>query len=63
MKTKLMNVYNGVKGKVEKHSPEILMGVGVAGVITTTVMACRATLPLTPLYTFINFVFIINTLL
>ena len=46
MKTKLMNVYNGVKGKVEKHSPEILMGVGVAGVITTTVMACRATMKL-----------------
>ena len=46
MKTKLINVYNGVKGKVEKHSPEILMGVGVAGVITTTVMACRATMKL-----------------
>ena len=46
MKTKLMNVYNGVKGKVEKHSPEILMGVGVAGVIATTVMACRATMKL-----------------
>ena len=46
MKTKLMNVYNGVKGKIEKHSPEILMGVGVAGVITTTVMACRATMKL-----------------
>ena len=46
MITKLMNVYNGVKGKVEKHSPEILMGVGVAGVITTTVMACRATMKL-----------------
>ena len=46
MKTKLMNVYNSVKGKVEKHSPEILMGVGVAGVITTTVMACRATMKL-----------------
>ena len=46
MKTKLMNVYNGVKGKVEKHSPEILMGVGVVGVVTGTVMACRATLKL-----------------
>ena len=43
MKEKLMNVYNGVKGKVEKHSPEILMGVGVVGVVATTVTACRAT--------------------
>lgn len=46
MKEKLMNVYNGVKGKVEKHSPEILMGVGVIGVVTTTVMACKATMKL-----------------
>ena len=46
MKEKLMNVYNGMKGKVEKHSPEILMGVGVVGVVTGTVMACRATLKL-----------------
>ena len=46
MKNKLMNVYNGVKGKVEKHSPEILMGVGVVGVVATTVTACRATMKL-----------------
>ena len=46
MKEKLMNVYNGAKGKVEKHSPEILMGVGVVGVVATTVTACRATMKL-----------------
>ena len=46
MKEKFVNVYNGVKGKVEKHSPEILMGVGVVGVVTGTVMACRATMKL-----------------
>ena len=46
MKEKFVNVYNNVKGKVEKHSPEILMGVGVAGVITSTVLACRATMKL-----------------
>ena len=46
MKEKLMNVYNGVKGKVQKHSPEILMGVGVVGVVATTVTACRATMKL-----------------
>ena len=39
-----MNVYNGVKGKVEKHRPEILMGVGVVGVVATTVVACKATM-------------------
>ncbi len=46
MKGKLINVYNGVKGKVEKHSPEILMGVGVVGTVTSAVMACRATMKL-----------------
>ena len=46
MKEKLMNVYNGMKGKVEKHSPEILMGVGVVGVVATTVVACKATMKL-----------------
>ena len=46
MKEKLMNVYNGVKGKVEKHSPEILLGVGVVGVVATTVTACKATMKL-----------------
>ena len=29
--------------KVKKHSPEILVMVGVAGVVTSTVMACKAT--------------------
>ena len=46
MKEKFVNVYNGVKGKVEKHSPEILMGVGVVGIVTGTVMACRASMKL-----------------
>ena len=46
MREKFVNVYNGVKGKVEKHSPEILMGVGVVGIVTGTVMACRATMKL-----------------
>ena len=46
MKEKFVSVYNGVKGQVQKHSPEILMGVGVVGVVTSTVMACRATMKL-----------------
>lgn len=32
--------------KVSKHSPEILLGVGIVGGITATVLACRATLHL-----------------
>ncbi len=28
---------------VEKHSPEILMGIGIAGMITTTILAVKAT--------------------
>lgn len=46
MKEKFVNVYNGVKGQVEKHSPEILLGVGVVGVVATTVTACKATMKL-----------------
>lgn len=32
--------------KVQKHSPEILMGAGIVGVVTSAVMACKATLKL-----------------
>lgn len=46
MKEKFVNVYSGVKGQVEKHSPEILLGVGVVGVVATTVTACKATMKL-----------------
>lgn len=28
---------------MKRHSPEILTGIGIAGMITTTVMAVRAT--------------------
>lgn len=37
---------NAAKFQMVKHSPTILMAVGVAGVVTSTVMACRATLDL-----------------
>lgn len=46
MKEKFVGLYNGVKGKVEKHSPEILLGVGVVGVVATAVTACKATMKL-----------------
>jgi len=31
---------------VKKHSPELLLGAGIVGVVTSTVMACKATLRL-----------------
>lgn len=43
MKEKLMRTYKKCEGQVIKHSPEILVGVGVVGVVASTVMACRAT--------------------
>ena len=36
------------KFTVKKHSPEILMGLGIAGMVTSTVLACRATLKAKP---------------
>lgn len=42
-KTNLTKVFNSVKIATVKHSPEILMGIGITGMVTTTVMAVRAT--------------------
>lgn len=46
MKEKMMRLYNNSKNGIQKHSPEILAGVGVIGTVTSAVMACRATLKL-----------------
>ena len=43
MKTNLTNVMKGVRTGLSKHSPEILTGIGIAGMITTTVLAVKAT--------------------
>lgn len=43
MGTSLSKVFKGVRTAMKKHSPEILTGIGIAGMITTTVMAVRAT--------------------
>ena len=42
-KPDLNKICNNVKSATVKHSPEILTGVGIAGMVTTTVMAVRAT--------------------
>ena len=44
MKFEMKKMINKVKFNVVKHSPEILMGIGIAGVVTSTVLACRSTL-------------------
>ena len=44
MKFEIKKMINKVKFNVVKHSPEILIGIGIAGVITSTVLACRSTL-------------------
>ena len=46
-KNEIMNNFNRsfhrIGLKLKKHSPEILVGAGIAGVVTSTVMACKAT--------------------
>lgn len=43
MAKNLGKVLQGIKTGVKKHSPELLMSFGIAGMITTTVLAVRAT--------------------
>lgn len=43
MSTKIANIIKTAKGYVTKHSPEILTGIGVTGMITTTILAVKAT--------------------
>lgn len=42
-KPNMTNLFKSVKMAVTKHSPEILTGIGIAGMITATVLAVRAT--------------------
>ena len=43
MSKKVSKLINRTKIWTQKHSPEILMGIGVTGMITTTVLAVKAT--------------------
>lgn len=42
-KPNLSSFFKSVRGSVSKHSPEILTGIGIAGMITSTVLAVKAT--------------------
>ena len=42
-KANFSKLINNFKTSVSKHSPEILTGIGIAGMITTTVLAVKAT--------------------
>ena len=43
MNAKITNFIKTTKGFLNKHNPEILTGIGVAGMITSTVLAVKAT--------------------
>ena len=42
-KPNLTQLAQSTKAVLSKHSPEILMGIGIAGMVTTTIMAVKAT--------------------
>lgn len=42
-RTKIGTFFKGVQSSLIKHSPSILTGIGVAGMITTTILAVKAT--------------------
>ena len=42
-KAKVTKFFNNTKATLSKHSPEILTGLGIAGMITTTILAVKAT--------------------
>ena len=42
-KQNLSKFFKSVKSNVSKHSPEILTGIGIAGMISTTILAVKAT--------------------
>ena len=43
-KNVILNKFSKLNLKVQKHSPEILMGLGIVGTVASAVLACKATL-------------------
>ena len=41
--SKVSKMLNGIKISLTNHSPEILTGIGIAGMITATILAVKAT--------------------
>lgn len=48
MKFDIVNTFNKGKLSIKRHSPEILIVTGVVGVVTSAVMACKATRKIDP---------------
>ena len=42
-KFNLTKAVKSIKGVLERHAPEILTGIGVAGMVTTPILALQAT--------------------
>ena len=42
-KSNITNIIKGIKASISRHSPEILTGIGIAGMVTTTILAVQAT--------------------
>lgn len=42
-KLKMAEIANGVKSSLTRHSPEILVGIGITGMLTSTALAVKAT--------------------
>lgn len=43
MRTNLEKIFRPIAKQVSKYGPEIAVGVGIAGMITTTILAVKAT--------------------
>lgn len=42
-KSNITNIIKGIKASISRHSPEILTGIGIAGMVTTIILAVKAT--------------------
>ena len=42
-KSNITNIIKGIKASISRHSPEILTGIGIAGMVTSAILAVKAT--------------------